>query len=132
MTSSQPEGKTANAFQDSHPMPLEPMDPQIKSIQPGGGACMRIELWWVLWRRWYLKTCCPGYVARMREARRGDTMGCPHEVLDPRDLKYYRNVCDCRWPAEADSFRWRDRLPFARAGLAELVLFVSGFGLVAL
>ena len=52
----------------------------------------------------------------------GDSAGAPHEILDPRDLKYCRNLCSCRWAAEDDPFGWRDRLPFARWGLAELLL----------
>ncbi len=99
----------------------EPMDRQITSIQPGGGMVMRLELAWGSVRRWYLKAFRPGYVARMRELRRGEPSGCPHEVLDPRDLKYYRNVCGCYWDPADDPFAWRDRLPFAREGLAELV-----------
>ncbi len=86
---------------------------------------MRIELAWGGWRRWWLKTFRRGYVARMAASRRGDPSSCPHEVLDSRDLKYYRNVCDCHWPAEHDPFTWRDRLPFARAGFAELLLLVG-------
>jgi phosphatidylserine decarboxylase len=105
--------------------PLEEMDPQITSIQPGGGLCMRIELAWGRVRRWWLRAVRSRYVARMAESRLGDPAGCPHEVLDPRDLKFYRNVCDCHWPAERDPFRWRDRLPFARAGLAELLLMTG-------
>lgn len=101
---------------------IEPLDPQITSIQPGGGICMRLELAWGAWRRWYLKTFRPGYVARMRSLRHGDAQGCPHEVLDPRDVKYYRNQGRHVWAAEDDPFAWRDRLPFARVGLAELII----------
>ena len=106
---------------------IEPMDPQITSVQPGGGICMQIELAWGRWRRWYLKRFRRGYVRRMEAVRQGDPEGCPHEVLDPRDLKFYRNRASCWWPEEDDPFRWRDRLPFARAGLAELVLFSGLF-----
>ncbi|MGE0758588.1 MAG: phosphatidylserine decarboxylase family protein [Pirellulaceae bacterium] len=88
---------------------------------------MRIELLWGGVRRWYLRTFHRGYVERMRAARQGDPTGCPHEVLDPRDLKFYRNVCCCSWPPELDVHAWRDRLPFARAGLGELVMFVGLF-----
>jgi phosphatidylserine decarboxylase len=55
----------------------------------------------------------------------------PHEPLDPRDLKFYRNRCGCDWPAQDDPFRWRDRIPFARAGLAELLLLGGGCALLA-
>jgi phosphatidylserine decarboxylase len=58
----------------------------------------------------------------MAELRHGDTTGAPHEILDPRDLKYCRNRCSCYWDTADDPFRWRDRLPFARWGLAELQL----------
>src|SRR5262245_8121679 len=47
-------------------LPLESLDPQITSIQPGGGWCMRIELAWGFVRRWYLKTFRRSYVARMQ------------------------------------------------------------------
>jgi phosphatidylserine decarboxylase len=105
------------------------LDPQLTSIQPGGGFCMRVELAWGQWRRWWLKNFRRGYVARMAASRQGDPGRVPHEVLDPRDLKFYRNVTDCRW--EPDPFAWRDRLPFARAGLAELLLMVGGCLLLA-
>jgi len=109
---------------------VEPMDPRITSIQPGGGTCMRIELAWGRWRRWYLRTFRPGYVRRMAALRQGTPHNCPHEVLDPRDLKFYRNQGDCGWAPEHDPFRWRDRLPLARSGLAEL-LILSGVCLFA-
>ncbi|MEN6406962.1 MAG: phosphatidylserine decarboxylase [Thermoguttaceae bacterium] len=92
------------------------------SIQPGGGQCYRIELAWGRFRRAWLKRFRPGYVRRMAARRRGDPTGAPHEILDPRDLKYCRNRCTCYWEPADDPFRWRDRLPFARWGLAELVL----------
>ena len=105
---------------------LETLDPAINSIQPGGGVCMRLELAWGALRRAWLKTFRRGYVARMREKRRGEPTGVPHEVLDPRDLKFYRNQTDCSWAPSDDPFTWRDRLPFARVGLAELFL-IGGF-----
>ncbi len=58
----------------------------------------------------------------MAELRRGSCDGAPHEILDPRDLKYCRNQCRCGWDEADDPFRWRERLPFARWGLAELQL----------
>jgi phosphatidylserine decarboxylase len=100
--------------------PAAPLPENITSIQPGGGVCMRIELAWGRLRRWYLKRFRPRYVARMAALRQGEVASCPHEVLDPRDLKYCRNRCDCHWPAENDPFRWRERIPFARWGLAEM------------
>jgi phosphatidylserine decarboxylase len=58
----------------------------------------------------------------MAARRHGETTGAPHEILDPRDLKYCRNRCACYWVPADDPFAWRDRLPFARWGLAELQL----------
>lgn len=107
--------------------PLAPLDPQITSIQPGGGACMRIELAWGHLRRAYLKIFRRGYLRRMAELRQGEYNACPHEVLDPRDLKYYQNQGGYWWRREDDPFRWRDRLPFARWGLGELLLLAGGF-----
>lgn len=101
---------------------IEPLPANITSIQPGGGICFRIELAWGRWRRWYLKTFRRRYVERMQQLRSGDPDGCPHEVLDARDLKYFRNRCNCCWPEQFDRFRWRRRIPFARWGLAELQL----------
>ncbi len=108
----------------------EPLPDNLRSVQPGGGFCYRVELAWGRWRRWWLRTFCRTYVGRMAELRLGSTDGAPHEILDPRDLKYCRNQCDCSWPVEADLFRWRDRLPFARWGLAEMQLM--GWPLAAL
>lgn len=108
----------------------EPLPEDMPSVQPGGGVCYRIELAWGYWRRWYLKRFRPKYVARMAGLRRGSCEGAPHEVLDPRDLKYCRNRCRCDWVDSDDPFRWRERLPFARWGLAELQLM--GWPLAAL
>jgi len=107
----------------AEPLPVEPMDPQLTWIQPGGGVVCRLELAWGYGRRFWLKTFRRGYVRRMAATRRGDCNGCPHEVLDPRDLKFFRNQPGYSWDAEDDPFRWRDKLPFARAGLAELIVF---------
>ncbi len=106
------------------------MPANIKSTQPGGGLGYGIELAWGRWRRCCLKFFNRQYVRRMRELRRGEPLDVPHEVLDPRDLKFFRNQTDCHWAAEDDPFAWRDRLPFARWGLAELQLF--GWPLLAL
>ena len=99
-----------------------PLPENFASAQPGGGVCYRLELAWGRWRRWWLGRFRPGYVRRMAELRRGDPDGAPHEILDPRDLKYARNRCQCDWNPIDDPFRWRERLPFARWGLAELQL----------
>ena len=110
---------------------LEPMDPQLTSIQPGGGWIVRLELAWGRLRRWYLRTFRPRYLVRMRAKRRGDFNGCPHDVLDPRDVKFYRNQGGYYWRPVDDPFAWRDRLPFARVGLAELIVFGGSSLLIA-
>ena len=68
-----------------------PHDSQIHCVQPGGGVCMRIELFWGSIRRAYLKTFRRGYIRRMAETRKGESNQCPWDVLDPRDLKFYAN-----------------------------------------
>jgi phosphatidylserine decarboxylase len=109
--------------------PSASLPDNIRSVQPGGGKCYAIELAWGRWRRWYLKTFRRGYVRRMAALRRGDVAGAPHEILDPRDLKYCCNLCTAHWSVEDDPFQWRERLPFARWGLAELQLM--GWPLIA-
>lgn len=111
-------------------VPHEPMPVEIDSVQPGGGVCYGIELAWGRWRRWYLQRFRRGYVRQMAATRLGSCQGAPHEILDPRDLKYCRNLCTCRWATHDDPFAWRERLPFARWGLAELQLM--GWPLLAL
>ncbi len=104
----------------------------ILSAQPGGGLCMSLELAWGRLRRAGLRRFRPGYVRRMAEKRQGQCPGCPHDVIDPRDLKFYRNVCGHWFRDEDDPFRWRDRIPLARAGLAEVLCFgllLGGLGL---
>ena len=111
------------------PEEFAPLPENIRSVQPGGGKCYAIELAWGRWRRWWLKTFRGGYVRRMAELREGSADGAPHEVLDPRDLKYCSTLCTARWAPEHDPFRWRDNLPFTRWGLAELQLM--GYPLAA-
>ena len=106
-----------------------PLPENIHSVQPGGGVCYQIELAWGRWRRWFLRTFRPSYVARMALLRQGDATGAPHGILDPRDLKYCENLCSARWLPEDDLFAWRERLPFARWGLAELQ--IMGWPLIA-
>ena len=108
----------------------EPLPDNLSSVQPGGGACYQVELAWGRMRRWYLRNFRRDYVRRMAELRRGPLTGAPHDILDPRDLKYCRNRCQCDWDQRDDPFRWRERLPFARWGLAELQLM--GYPLLAL
>jgi phosphatidylserine decarboxylase len=108
---------------------LPPFPENIRSVQPGGGRCYDIELAWGRWRRWYLKAFRRGFVRRMAKLRQGDPAGAPHEILDPRDLKYCSNQCTAFWYPEDDPFTWRDRLPVVRWGLVELQLL--GWPLVA-
>jgi phosphatidylserine decarboxylase len=104
------------------PQPVPPT-----SVQPGGGFCMSLELAWGRCRRAWLRRFRPGYVRRMLAARQGQCENCPHDVIDPRDLKFCRNVCGYWFRPEDDAFRWRGRLGLARAGLAEVVLFTLLF-----
>ncbi len=108
----------------------EPLPENIRSIQPGGGFCYSVELAWGRLRRSYLKTFRRSYVQRMAALRVGEPTGVPHEVLDPRDLKFFRNQTECHWRSEDDPFRWRSKLPLARWGLAEVQLM--GWPLLAL
>jgi phosphatidylserine decarboxylase len=108
----------------------KPLPENFCSVQPGSGFCYRVELAWGVWRRWWLTHCRSGYVRMMAERRRGSTAGAPHDILDPRDLKFCRNLCTCDWDAADDNFQWRGRLPFARWGLAELQ--IMGWPLLAI
>lgn len=126
-SSSEPVLKVPSSVERSGPpqmRSLEPMDPHVTSIQPGDAYIVHLELAWGKVRRWWLKTFRRDYLARMRRSRQGDQNRCPHEVLDPRDLKFHRNQGGYYWPPQDDPFAWRDRLPFARTGLAELLLSV--------
>lgn len=115
-------GKTSPTLRER--LAAQPMDPQITSIQPGGGIVIKLEQGWGHLRRWYLRTFRKGYVRRMESLRQGERNPCPHEVLDPRDLKFYRNQPGAwYWKREDDPFAGRDSLPFARVGLAELLVF---------
>jgi phosphatidylserine decarboxylase len=97
-------------------------------IQPGGGWAIRLELRWGRLRRKYLRLMRPGYVARALAARRGACPECPHDIIDSRDLKLYANACGYWFPAANDPFAWRDALPIARPGWAEVLLFGGGAG----
>ncbi len=104
---------------------IEPLPLNLNSVQPGGGVCYRMELAWGRLRRWYLSRFRASYVARMRQLRQGSSEGAPHAIVDSRDLKFCRNQCTCDWSADNDPFGWRDRIPLARWGLAEVVLMGS-------
>ncbi len=107
------------------------MDPHLTTIQPGGGVIIHLEKGWGKIRRWYLSTFRRSYVEKMAGLRKGDFNPCPHPVLDPRDLKFYRNQGGYYWLPQDDPFKWRDELPFARAGLAELLVMGGGLALIA-
>jgi phosphatidylserine decarboxylase len=95
-----------------------------QGVQPGGhGPFVRLELLWGRLRRAWLRLVRPGYVYRMAGLRQGDHPGCPHDIIDSRDLKFIRNVCGYWFRPEDDPFRYRDCLGFARYGFAELVGF---------
>jgi phosphatidylserine decarboxylase len=98
----------------------------VVPIQPGGGWAIRLELLWGRARRKYLRLVRPGHVARALAARRGECPGCPHDVIDSRDLKLCANACGYWFPPATDPFAWRDTVPIARAGWAEVVLFGGG------
>ena len=100
----------------------EPAPSPLACIQPGGGLFFAIEAGWDRLRRRWLRLARPGYVRRMLALRQGDCPGCPHDIIDPRDLKLWRNACGFWFRPEDDRFRWRDRLPLARAGLTEVVV----------
>lgn len=127
MSSTTPETNQQNSQKFYAPLSAEPMDPQLKTIQPGGGIIINLEMLWGNWRRFWLKTFRRGYVKKMEQARKGDFNPCPHEVLDPRDLKYYENQGGYYWDAKDDPFTHRSRLPFAREGLAELIVLSTLF-----
>jgi len=117
----------------------EPQAPPLSSavrpgsVQPGGaGLCTRIELAWGHLRRAWLRRLRPGYVQAMAAKRQGDCPDCPHDIIDPRDLKHWRNVCGYWFRPEDDRFRWRARLRLARPGLAEVVIFSLLFLVLAM
>ncbi|APZ94566.1 phosphatidylserine decarboxylase family protein [Fuerstiella marisgermanici] len=110
---------------------LMTMDPQLKDIQPGSGVVIHIEQAWGRVRRCWLSIFRRGYVKKMEACRKGDFNPCPHPVLDPRDLKFHQNQGGWYWDREDDPFTWRDKLPFARVGLAELLLMGGGFFVAA-
>jgi phosphatidylserine decarboxylase len=113
--------------------PATPLTPApITSAQPGGGFCMGLELAWGRFRRACLRRFRPGYVRRMAELRQGHCTDCCHDVIDARDLKFYRNVCGHSFRPEDDRFAWRGRLRLARAGLAEVIVFSLAFAALAI
>ncbi len=63
-------------------LPLEPMDPELTTIQPGGGVIIHLEKFWGRFRRTYLRIFRRGYVKQMAAVRQGERNPCPHAVLD--------------------------------------------------
>jgi phosphatidylserine decarboxylase len=53
-------------------------------------------------------------------------------VLDPRDVKFYRNQQGYYWLPDDDPFTWRNRLPLARDALAEVLLIGGSLTLLTL
>ncbi len=92
---------------------------------------MSLELIWGKLRRAYLRAFRRRYVQRMQASRQGERNTAPHEVLDPRDVKFYRNQGGYSWSPQDDPFTWRDALPVARVGLAELLILGGGLSLLA-
>lgn len=112
------------------PRDPEPMDPGVETIQPGGGIVMSLELFWGKLRRAYLRLVFPGYCEEMKTRCLGGTSKLPIDPVDSRDLKYYANQTDAYWLSSDDRFRWRESIPFARWGLAELLVMAGGWFLV--
>jgi phosphatidylserine decarboxylase len=67
----------------------------------------------------------------MELRRRGVCDGCRHDIVDARDLKFYRNVCGYYFLPEDDRFRWRGKMCLARWGIAELLVYGGGFAITA-
>ena len=68
----------------------------------------------------------------MLAKRQGNCLNCPHDIIDPRDLKFYRNVCGYSFRPEDDAFRGRGQIGLARMGLAEVVVASSLIALLFL
>ncbi len=94
------------------------------SVQPGGfGIFVRGELAWGRLRRMLLRTFFRGHAERWRNLRQGNCDNCPHDIIDPRDLKFFRNVCGYWFRPEDDRYAYRERLGSARYGYAEMIGF---------
>lgn len=101
------------------------------SVQPGGfGWFVRAELLWGQVRRFLLRRFRPGHVAKWREKRRGQCAVFADSVIDPRDLKFIRNVCGYSFDPADDVYRSRESLGFARYGFAELVGYSVILGVI--
>lgn len=92
------------------------------SVQPGGfGVFVRLELAWGRLRRRFLRRFCKAHVERWRGKLQGDAAG--SDVIDSRDLKFFRNVSPIWVDRSVDDYAVRENLGFARYGFAELVGF---------
>lgn len=108
------------------PCPAMPPPSRPTAVQPGGaGAFVRMEMLWGRLRRSYLRRIRQGHVKRWTALRKGDCTNCDHDIIDPRDLKYVRNVCGFWFHRDDDVYAHRENLGFARYGYAELVGFSS-------
>src|SRR5262245_37239393 len=96
-------------------------------VQPGGGTCMRLEEIWGRVRRADFRSFRRGYVRLMLSKLQGECSRFAGDVIDPRDLKYIRNVCGFWFDPKDDHFAWRGKLGLARYGLAEVILFSVAF-----
>jgi phosphatidylserine decarboxylase len=67
-----------------------------------------------------LRRLFPGHVRRWREKLKGNPSD---DVIDPRDLKFTRNVSECWFETADDAYSRRESLGFARYGFAELIGF---------
>ena len=69
----------------------------------------------------------------MQALRQGECHNCPHEIIDPRDLKFCRNVCGYWFRPEDDRFVWRRRRLRLSADLrlAEVVCFSLLFAVLS-
>src|SRR5262249_19177976 len=102
------------------------------SVQPGGGLCVSLELFWGRMRRACLRRFWPNYVKGMLEKRQGQCKDCRHDIIDSRDLKFCRNVCGYWFRPEDDAFIWRKYLGLARVGLVEVFCSSVVFGLLTI
>jgi phosphatidylserine decarboxylase len=108
------------------PLTTTPLPPPEapQGVQPGGdGIFVRCELAWGRFRRWYLRRFQPDQTSHWLQLRQGDCPNCPHDIIDPRDLKFVKNVCGYWFRREDDTYARREHLGFARWGYAELVGF---------
>src|SRR5262245_26355378 len=88
--------------------PLPPSE-SPRGTQPGGeGFFSRCEIAWGGVRRWLLRRCYPGHVARWRALRHGEDAQFDRAVIDPRDLKYIRPICNLWFSRDDDVYAPRE------------------------